>query len=115
MCRAGREGPQGLIYFLVDSSAVWRLRRQPEPTEAWRLAAQRARRSCEPGEPRILPISAECRTVRQMSQCLVTSTPMLPVPKSWRWIDSAQHRLARKGGGCPVDCRSVIATLRRQG
>lgn len=37
--RAGRrEGPRDLIYFLVDSSAVWRLQRQPEPTEAWNSA-----------------------------------------------------------------------------
>jgi len=34
-CAGRRKGSRHLIDFLVDSSAVWRLPRQPERAEAW--------------------------------------------------------------------------------
>jgi predicted nucleic acid-binding protein len=88
-----------LIYFLVDSSAVWRLQRQPELTEAWNSSVlSRAVGSCEPQRSQFRRSARNVNEFDQMNQMFRDVYPDVPVPKSvWRWIDSAQHRLAGAG------------------
>jgi predicted nucleic acid-binding protein len=99
-----------LIYFLADSSAVWRLQRQPELTEAWSSSLlDGAIGSCEPQRAEFRRSARNADEVDQMNQTFRDVYPDVPVPKSvWRWIDSAQHRLAGAGA---VRALSVVDLL----
>jgi predicted nucleic acid-binding protein len=99
-----------LIYFLVDSSAVWRLQRQPELTEAWHtLLLSGAVGSCEPQRAEFRRSARNTDEFDQMNQTFRDIYPDVPVPKSvWRWIDSAQRRLAGAGA---VRALSVVDLL----
>ena len=99
-----------MIHFLVDSSAVWRLQRQPELTEAWNSALlSGAVGSCEPQRAEFRRSARNADEFDQMSQTFRDIYPDVPVPKSvWRWIDSAQHRLAGVGA---VRALSVVDLL----
>ena len=99
-----------MIYFLVDSSAVWRLQRQPELTEAWNPSlVSGAVGSCEPQRAEFRRSARNAAEFDQINQTFRFVYPDVPVPKSvWRWIDSAQHRLAAAG---VVRALSVIDLL----
>jgi predicted nucleic acid-binding protein len=99
-----------LIYFLVDSSAVWRLQRQPELTEAWNSSVlSGAVGSCAPQRSEFRRSARNVNEFDQMNQMFRDVYPDVPVPKSvWRWIDSAQHRLAGAGA---VRALSVVDLL----
>lgn len=88
-----------MIHFLVDSSAVWRLQRQPELTEAWELPIlSGAVGSCEPQRAEFRRSARNAAEFDQMNQMFRDLYPDVPVPKSvWRWIDGAQHGLAGAG------------------
>jgi predicted nucleic acid-binding protein len=99
-----------LIYFLADSSAVWRLQRQPELTEAWNSSlVSGAVGSCEPQRAEFRRSARNAAEFDQMNQTFRDVYPDVPVPKTvWRWMDSAQHRLARAGA---VRALSVVGLL----
>jgi predicted nucleic acid-binding protein len=99
-----------LIYFLVDSSAVWRLQRKPELTEAWNSSLlSGAVGSCEPQRAEFRRSARNADEFDQMNQTFRDVYPDVPVPKSvWRWIDSAQHLLAGAGA---VRTLSVVDLL----
>jgi predicted nucleic acid-binding protein len=99
-----------LISFLVDSSAVWRLQRQPELTDGWNSSlVSGAVGSCEPQRAEFRRSARNADEFDQMNQMFRDVYPDVPVPKSvWRWIDSAQHRLAGVGA---VRALSVVDLL----
>ncbi len=103
-----------MIYFLVESSAVWRLQRQPELTEAWSASLlSGAIGSCEPQRAEFRRSARNADEFEQMNQTFHDVYPDVPVPKSvWRWVDSAQHRLAGVGG---VRALSVVDRRIRPG
>jgi predicted nucleic acid-binding protein len=88
-----------LIHFLVDSSAVWRMQRQPEITEGWDAPLlSGAIGSCEPQRAEFRRSARNAAEFDQMNRMFAELYPDVPVPKSvWRWIDAAQHRLAGAG------------------
>jgi predicted nucleic acid-binding protein len=88
-----------LIYWLVDSSAVWRFQRQPELTEAWSSSLDSgAIGSCEPQRAEFRRSARNADEFDQINEMFRDVYPAVPVPKSvWRWIDSAQRRLAGAG------------------
>ena len=88
-----------MICFLVDSSAVWRIQRQPELTEAWKAPLLSGSiGSCEPQRAEFRRSARNAEEFDQMNQMFRDVYPDVPVPKSvWRWIDTAQHRLAGAG------------------
>lgn len=88
-----------MISFLVDSSAVWRLQREPELTEAWNSSLlSGAVGSCEPQRAEFRRSARNAGEFDQMNHMFLDVYPDVPVPKSvWGWIDSAQHRLAGAG------------------
>lgn len=88
-----------MIYFLVDSSAVWRMQRQPEITEAWTAPLLSGSiGSCEPQRAEFRRSARNTDEFDQMNRMFRDVYPDVPVPKSvWRWIDAAQHRLAAAG------------------
>jgi predicted nucleic acid-binding protein len=99
-----------LIHFLVDSTAVWRLQRQPELTGAWNSSIlSGAVGSCEPQRTEFRRSARNTDEFDQMNQMFRDLYPDVPVPKSvWRWIDSAQYRLAGAGA---VRAPSVVDLL----
>lgn len=99
-----------MIYFLVDSSAFWRLQRQPELTEAWNSPlVSGAVGSCEPQRAELRRSARNADEFDQINQTFRDVYPDVPVPKSvWRWIDSAQRRLAGAGA---VRALSVVDLL----
>lgn len=88
-----------MIYFLVDSSAVWRLQRHPDLTEAWASSLLSGSiGSCAPQRAEFRRSARNVNEFEQMNAAFHDVYPDVPVPKSvWRWIDSAQHRLAGAG------------------
>jgi predicted nucleic acid-binding protein len=99
-----------LIHFLVDSSAVWRIQRQPEITQAWNSSLlSGAVGSCEPQRAEFRRSARNAREFDQMDHMFSDVYPDVAVPKSvWQWIDSAQHRLAGTGA---VRALSVVDLL----
>jgi predicted nucleic acid-binding protein len=99
-----------LISFLVDSSAVWRLQRQPDLTDAWNSSlVSGAIGSCEPQRAEFRRSARNPDEFDQMNQMFRDVYPDVPVPKSvWRWIDSAQRRVAGAGA---VRALSVVDLL----
>jgi predicted nucleic acid-binding protein len=99
-----------LISFLVDSSAVWRLQRQRDLSEEWTDSlVSGAVGSCEPQRAEFRRSARNADEFDQMNQMFRDVYPDVPVAKSvWRWIDSAQHRLARTGA---VRALSVVDLL----
>ncbi len=99
-----------MIHFLVDSSAVWRLQRQPELTEAWTSSLlSGAVGSCDPQRAEFRRSARNADEFDQMNQTFRDVYPDVPVPRSvWKWIDSAQHRLAGVGA---VRALSVVDLL----
>ncbi|MEB3070771.1 VapC toxin family PIN domain ribonuclease [[Mycobacterium] vasticus] len=99
-----------MISFLVDSSAVWRLQRQPELTEAWDpVLLSGGIGSCAPQRVEFRRSARNADEVDQMNEMFRDIYPDVPVPKSiWRWVDAAQYRLADSGA---VRALSVVDLL----
>ncbi|TSE00432.1 PIN domain nuclease [Skermania sp. ID1734] len=106
-----------MIHFLVDSSAVWRLQRQPDLTQSWdSTLVSGAIGSCEPQRAEFRRSARNVDEFDQMNRTFRDLYPDVPVPKSvWRWIDSAQHRLAALGAARALSvvdlliCRTAAA------
>jgi len=94
----------------VDSSAVWRLQRQPDVTETWNTSLLSGSvGSCEPQRAEFRRSARNADEFDQMNQMFRDVYPDVPVPKSvWRWIDSAQLRLTSAGA---VRALSVVDLL----
>jgi predicted nucleic acid-binding protein len=88
-----------LIYFLADSSAIWRIQRQPELTQAWTAPLlSGAIGSCEPQRAEFRRSARHRNEFDEMNRTFRDLYPDVPVPKSvWRWIESAQYHLASAG------------------
>lgn len=99
-----------MIQFLVDSSAVWRLQRHPELTAAWEDALLAgAVGSCQPQRLEFRRSARNSAEFHQMDRMFEDVYPDVPVPKTvWRWVESAQHRLAGVGA---VRALSVVDLL----
>lgn len=88
-----------MIYFLADSSAIWRIQRQPDLTEDWTgPLLSGAIGSCEPQRAEFRRSARNASEFDEMNRAFRDLYPDVPVPKSvWRWIESAQYRLAGAG------------------
>lgn len=108
-----------MISFLVDSSAVWRLQRQPELTDAWEPALlSGAIGSCAPQRAEFRRSARTVTEFHEMDRMFDTVYPDVPVPQSvWRWMDSAQHRLAGVGAARALSAVDLLvcATAAAQG
>lgn len=85
--------------YLVDSSALWRIQRDPTVRERWRAAVEAGDlRSCSPQRVEMCRSARSLVEFEEMSSDLVGFYPDVPIPKGvWRWIDAAQHTFARAG------------------
>jgi predicted nucleic acid-binding protein len=83
----------------MDSSAIWRIQRDPAVGERWRASIEAGElRSCEPQRIEFRRSSRNLDEFEQMSADLTTFYPDISVPKGvWRWIEAAQLVLVREG------------------
>lgn len=85
--------------YLADSSALWRIQRDPAVGARWRPSVVSGEiGSCSPQRIEMCRSARNAAEFDEMSRDLRLFYPDVPVPKSiWRWIDSAQHTLVRVG------------------
>jgi predicted nucleic acid-binding protein len=83
----------------VDSTAVWRLHRDRELSNAWADDVEiGALGSCRPQQVEFRRSARQLEEFEAMTAMFAELYPEVPVPKAaWNWIDSAQFRLAVRG------------------
>ncbi|MEV6280607.1 PIN domain-containing protein [Nocardia sp. NPDC051832] len=88
-----------MIRYLIDSSALWRLRRDRDLHEAWaELIDLRLIGSCAPQRVEFLRSTKNAAEYEVWRDDLLEMFPEAPLPKQvWRWVDTAQHHLAEYG------------------
>jgi predicted nucleic acid-binding protein len=85
--------------YLLDTSAVWRLFRDPEVFAAWESERNTgALHVCEATRTEFL-FSAKGPVHRdEMAENLDALCDLAPVPTTaWRWVDTAQYKLTQHG------------------
>lgn len=85
--------------YLADSSALWRIQRDPAIAGRWRPSLEAGEvGSCNPQRIEMCRSARNAAEYDEMSRDLRMFYPDVGVPKViWRWIDSAQYTLARVG------------------
>jgi predicted nucleic acid-binding protein len=88
-----------VIRYLLDSSALWRILRDPGLRASWgEVISLGVVGSCQPQRVEFRRSARTVDEYDQMSEMFDALYPDAPVPKSaWRWIESAQYRLLRQG------------------
>ena len=96
---AGRRERPGVIRYLLDSSALWRILRDAALRAAWaEVISAGAVGSCHPQRVEFRRSARTIDEYEQMSGMFTALYPDAAVPKAaWRWIESAQYRLLRHG------------------
>jgi predicted nucleic acid-binding protein len=86
-----------VIRYLLDSSALWRILRDPALRAAWaEVVSAGAVGSCHPQRVEFRRSARTVDEYEQMSGMFEALYPDAAIPKgAWRWIESAQYRLLR--------------------
>jgi predicted nucleic acid-binding protein len=89
----------GVIRYLLDSSALWRILRDADLRAAWaEVVSLGVIGSCHPQRVEFRRSARTVEEYEQMSGMFDVLYPDAAVPKNaWRWIESAQYRLLRHG------------------
>lgn len=108
-----------MIRYLLDSSALWRILRDPSVAATWSEAITAGAVGSCPVQRAEFRRSARSRDeYDEMSEMFADLYPDVGAPKSmWPWVESAQYRLVRAGahrGPSPVDL-AVAGTAAVQG
>lgn len=88
-----------MIRYLLDSSGLWGILREPAIKTAWaEVAYVGAIGSCHPQR---IEFRRSARTIDEFDEMSTMFDELYPdtaVPKgAWRWVESAQYRLVRHG------------------
>jgi predicted nucleic acid-binding protein len=88
-----------VIRYLLDSSALWRILRDPVLRAAWaEVVSAGAVGSCHPQRIEFRRSARTLDEYEQMSAMFEALYPDATLPKgAWRWVESAQYRLLRQG------------------
>ncbi|WP_405132707.1 PIN domain-containing protein [Nocardia sp. NBC_01388] len=88
-----------MIGYLVDTSALWHIFRNPEAAETWREPARAGSLyMCEPTRAEFLYSATGPAHRDEMADALDELCQPVSVPKSvWRWVDAAQYKLTQRG------------------
>lgn len=88
-----------MIRYLLDSSGLWRILREPAIKTAWaEVASVGAIGSCYPQRVEFRRSARTTDEFDEMSAMFDALYPDAAVPKgAWRWVESAQYRLLRHG------------------
>lgn len=109
-----------MIEFLLDSSALWRLKRDPAVGDFWEGdVAEGTIRSCEIQRLEFRRSARSLAEFNRMNALFQQAFPDVPIPKTaLRWAESAQHTLAAASGAhralAPVDLL-ICATAAHHG
>jgi predicted nucleic acid-binding protein len=88
-----------VIGYLLDTSAIWQLFRDPKVFDAWQTERDAgAFHVCEATRTEFL-FSARGPVHRdEMAESLDALCDLAPVSKAaWRWVDTAQYKLTQRG------------------
>jgi len=88
-----------VIRYLLDSSALWRILRDSDLRASWaEVVSLGVIASCHPQRAEFRRSARTIDEYEQMSGMFDALYPDAAVPKAaWRWIESAQYRLLRRG------------------
>ena len=96
--------------YLVDSSALWHLLRDPTVRAAWaEVISDHAIGSCQPQRTEFRRSARNLDEYEQMTSMFVDLYPDVAVPKTaWQWVESAQYRLLRAGAHRSLSCVDLL-------
>lgn len=96
--------------YLADSSAVWRLLREPEVRASWaEVISDHAIGSCQPQRTEFRRSARNLDEYEQMTAMFLDLFPDVTVPKTaWQWVESAQYRLLRAGAHRALSCVDLL-------
>lgn len=99
-----------MIRYLADSSALWRLLREPAVRAAWAdVISDHAIGSCQPQRTEFRRSARNLDEYEQMTAMFVDLYPDVAVPKTaWQWVESAQYRLLRAGAHRALSCVDLL-------
>ncbi len=88
-----------MIRYLLDSSALWRILRDPALRASWaEVISLGVVGSCHPQRIEFRRSARTAGEYDQMSEMFDALYPDAAIPKgAWRWAESAQYRLLRHG------------------
>ncbi|MEU2181652.1 PIN domain-containing protein [Streptomyces thermolilacinus] len=105
--------------YLVDSTALRRLPRDPALAEAWAHETDEGSLgSCHPQRTEFRRSARNLDQYDAMTDTFGHLYPDVPVPKgAWPWVEAAQYRLARRGRDQSLSMvdRLVCATAAHHG
>ena len=106
----GEQDAGSVIRYLVDSSAVWRILREPGVRAGWAdVISDHAIGSCQPQRTEFRRSARNLDEYEQMSAMFRDLYPDVPLPKTgWRWVESAQYRLLRSGAHRALSCVDLL-------
>lgn len=98
------------MHYLADSSALWRLLREPAVRAAWAdVISDHAIGSCQPQRTEFRRSARNLDEYEQMTAMFVDLYPDVAVPKTaWPWVESAQYRLLRAGAHRALSCVDLL-------
>ena len=96
--------------YLADSSALWRLLRDPGVRAGWSdVISGHAVGSCQPQRTESRRSERNLDEYEQMTAMFGDLCPDVPVPKSaWQWVESAQYRPLRAGAHRALSCVDLL-------
>lgn len=99
-----------MIRYLIDSSALWHVLREPATRAAWaEVISDHAIGSCPPQRIEFLRSARNRDEYEQMTGMFAELYPDVPVPKAaWQWVESAQYRLLRGGAHRALSCVDLL-------
>lgn len=99
-----------MIRYLADSSALWRLIRDPDVRAGW--AGVVSSHAIGSGQPQRTEFRRSARNLdeyEQMTPSFEALHPDAPLPRStWRWVESAPYRLLRVGAHRASTCVDLL-------
>ena len=88
-----------MIRYVIDSSALWRVLRDPTVNAGWQdILSDGVIGSCHPQRREFCRSARSVEDYERMQAMFDSLHPDVPLPKAvWRWVEAAQYRLARTG------------------
>jgi predicted nucleic acid-binding protein len=99
-----------VIHYLVDSSALWRILREPAIRAGWSdVVTNHGVGSCQPQRAEFRRSARNAAEYEQMSTMFTELYPDVPIPKNtWLWVEAAQYRLVRAGAHRAMSCVDLL-------
>jgi predicted nucleic acid-binding protein len=106
----GRQVIGHVIHYLVDSSALWRILREPAIRAGWSdVVTDHGVGSCHPQRAEFRRSARNVAVYEHMTKMFTELYPDVPVPKNaWQWVESAQYRLVRAGALRALSCVDLL-------